>query len=238
MYSPGYLQGSVSSQPTNTSMLSSTLPSNSYGVQPSINDNLRKACMGKAQSSGGLGVIDFKNELIKYFPQDRDVILASRRKDLHQYCSALLQYQQQVELQQSQSPMYTGGMYNTSTGGYNPGIPYDPQSSFVSPGIGIMYTPTRVSSSDASSQLSQSEEKGTFYTDKNKRWCRCNAHVAAKGNIDNPYALCTHSVGRDGRVSCEDYYRNEYHLPDNELHALADLKGKTYEEYRALLGYN
>lgn len=183
---------------------------------PGIGERLRKACMGRANAAGGLDVIEFKRELAKWFSADEtNTIMKSRRGDLQPYCTALLEHQVKIEKEQSQSPSYSGGVYNTLTSSYTPATIYDSSS-------GINY-------SDKSNPIA--------YSDKNKRWCRCVAHVSAKRNVNNPYAVCTHSVGRDGRVSCEDYYRNEYHLPADELDALATLKGKTPQQYASILGY-
>ena len=50
------------------------------------------------------------------------------------------------------------------------------------------------------------------YSEQDKSYCRCVAHVAAKGNVRSPYAVCTSRVGHTPgeRISCTNYYSNEY----------------------------
>lgn len=81
---------------------------------------------------------------------------------------------------------------------------------------------------------------GNRLNEEQKKYCRCVYHVAAQQTLDclrrrkwtdndqkcyNPYAICSKSVQRKGRVEC---YKNTNlrNLPPKEQKALAALKNK------------
>lgn len=57
-------------------------------------------------------------------------------------------------------------------------------------------------------------------TPEQEKWCRCVLEVAAKGN--NPYAVCSKSVGTSYRKCTENYY-DFPNMPLPQLQAYADL---------------
>ncbi len=69
---------------------------------------------------------------------------------------------------------------------------------------------------------------GAPLSDKEKKWCRCVAHVSANPSSYNPYAVCAKSVGTTAS-SCSPWY-DYSSMPRQEVEALAKLKGKTVEE--------
>ena len=77
-------------------------------------------------------------------------------------------------------------------------------------------------------------------TEKDKKYCRCLAHVAnsdrAQDGLTNIYAVCHASVKPAGNPKCDDYYAEEYHDNEEEMEALAKIKGFTYDEFMEKLG--
>lgn len=81
--------------------------------------------------------------------------------------------------------------------------------------------------------------RGNKLTEENKKYCRCVLHVAAQQSSDclenrkwgtkncyNPYAVCTQSTHRKGRMLCfKDTHLSV--LPTKELKGLAHLKRLT-----------
>jgi len=90
--------------------------------------------------------------------------------------------------------------------------------------------------------------KGTPLNKKQKKYCRCIAHISGKNEewcnkhgawkrgykkgCTNMYSICTKSVGRTGRFKCAPYYNLEG-MPAKEVKALADTKGKSVEEFKS-----
>lgn len=72
------------------------------------------------------------------------------------------------------------------------------------------------------------------YTEQDKKNCRCQAHVALKGQVDSIYGVCNSRVGHTpGKVlRCADYFQTEYILSDEEISALAKYKGKDPNSYK------
>lgn len=56
---------------------------------------------------------------------------------------------------------------------------------------------------------------GNVLSEKQKNYCRCTLHVAQKGNVNNPYAVCAKSVGTTFR-DCWKYYDFDK-MPSAEL---------------------
>lgn len=53
----------------------------------------------------------------------------------------------------------------------------------------------------------------------------------------NPYPVCRSRMKNlRPQVRCSEYYANEWRPSESELHALAELHKKSYEEYKAYLG--
>ena len=92
--------------------------------------------------------------------------------------------------------------------------------------------------------------RGTPLNKKQKDYCRCIAHVAAKNpewcfkhqawkrakkgdKCLNPYAICTKSTKRRGRFYCTKYYDLE-NIPIEEVKALASMKGMSVSEFKKL----
>lgn len=61
-------------------------------------------------------------------------------------------------------------------------------------------------------------------TEEQKKYCRCVMHVSDK-KVDNPYAVCTKSVGRDTKVNCYPEY-NFANIPLAESMAYLHREGK------------
>jgi len=64
---------------------------------------------------------------------------------------------------------------------------------------------------------------GSNLTELNKKYCRCLVHVS--GKVNNPYAVCTKSVGREGSPKCFDEF-DFNHIPKDELERYLEWKGK------------
>lgn len=60
-------------------------------------------------------------------------------------------------------------------------------------------------------------------SEQNKKYCRCQMHVA--GKVDNPYAVCTSRVGREGNPKCYDEFDFD-NIPSDEVKAYMKWKGK------------
>lgn len=79
-------------------------------------------------------------------------------------------------------------------------------------------------------------------SDKQKKWCRCIIEVQAKGKVNNPYAICSKSVGTSYRYCSVNYdwYAMEYEqlIAWCQLHKVESKGLKTREELiRAILQY-
>lgn len=107
---------------------------------------------------------------------------------------------------------------------------------------------------DGNTKNKKNKKKSYFIEDnplttKEKKYCRCLAHVSAQNdskcyNKDeewkkgknsskgcvNPYGICTKSVGRKGkRVECLKYY-NLDNIPKAEVSGIAGIHGKTIRQ--------
>lgn len=80
------------------------------------------------------------------------------------------------------------------------------------------------------------EKLGTEMAEKHEKWCRCVAHVATQKSVDNPYAICSKSIGKHGTNECLQYYNLDA-MPQNEVRALAKLKKMTVSEMRKKAEY-
>ena len=63
-------------------------------------------------------------------------------------------------------------------------------------------------------------------TEQQKRYCRCVLKVSKQWPKYNPYAVCTHSLHRTGKVSCGGYY-SEYgfeNFDEDQLRGYATMK--------------
>ena len=79
-------------------------------------------------------------------------------------------------------------------------------------------------------------------TEQDKKYCRCVLHVSSDQGEDcildgfkgdgcyNPYAVCTKSTGRKGRVECFLNY-DLNNIPPKEREALIHLKYKLLKKY-------
>ena len=71
---------------------------------------------------------------------------------------------------------------------------------------------------------------------KNPEWCYKHEawkHVNPKSPCYNPYAICTKSTRRRGRVYCTKYYDLE-NMPIKEVRSLALMKGLSVSDYKKL----
>jgi len=73
--------------------------------------------------------------------------------------------------------------------------------------------------------------------DRERAYCRCLLHVAARtlygrgDRTNNPYAICTSSVGTQAQRCSEHYVFDE--IPEDELRAWARMHGKSTKGNRA-----
>lgn len=61
---------------------------------------------------------------------------------------------------------------------------------------------------------------GTTLSSEEQAFCRCVAHVEAKGSARNPYAVCAKSVGTTSRRCGQEYEFSNF--PDDELIGYAE----------------
>jgi len=91
----------------------------------------------------------------------------------------------------------------------------------------ITYPPLNTQHSSHSSPISSSGipkasyfKPDTTLSPEEQAFCRCVAHVEAKGTARNPYAVCAKSVGTTSRRCGQEYEFSNF--PDSELIGYAE----------------
>jgi len=197
------------------------------------NKKLELALIGKTKSSGGLNVNELKNLLAKYTNVNVEILKDLSRKELEAYGKKNLN--KKVKTPKS-SPKKKNNKEKTP---------------ILNERLELLKKSTEHALSPRKqSPLSNKYDQGK-YTEIEKKYCRCIAHVIKKGNVTkkspsskkggpyNPYAVCQSSVKpsrKHGVIKCSKYYANDYNLKENdEFIPMAKFHSKSPVEYNIFL---
>lgn len=203
------------------------------------NKRLELALMGKSKSSGGLNVNELRILLAKNTNVNIEKLKDFSRKDLENYGNKMLNKKstnKKVKTPKS-SPVKKSKIINE-------------RMELLKKSTEYSLSPRRPAS--VQKNISQNKYDKGEYTDIEKRYCRCIAHVVKKGNVTkkskvspkkggpyNPYAVCQNSVKpprKNGVIKCSKYYANEYNLEENdEFIPMSKFHDKTPIEYHKFL---
>lgn len=209
------------------------------------NQKLELALMGKTKSSGGLNVNELKILLAKNTNVDIVNLKDLSRKELEAYGKKMLNKKMKTPKSSSRkiktprsSPKKKNNKIKT------------PKSPILNERLELLKKSTEYALSPKKSPFSNKYDQGQ-YTEIEKKYCRCIAHVTKKGNVTkkspsskkggpyNPYAVCQSSVKpprKHGVIKCSKYYANDYNLKENdEFIPMAKFHGKSPVEYNNFL---
>ncbi|MDB4769526.1 hypothetical protein OAG24_01035 [bacterium] len=192
-----------------------------------VSARMLKACQGYTRSQGGLNLAEFKRALKRKYPGRKEKIDKSSRQKLNEMCKP----KRKVKSTRKYTKMRTiSGVKSRSRS--------RPKSGSRSK------SRTRSRSRSLTRSKSRPRSKGSLTS----RYCRCVAKVTAKNpkkcyskgkftsgpGCYNPYAICTSSVGRTGKVKCGKYYSSGA-LTKGQTAALARSKGVSSTRFKQIL---
>jgi hypothetical protein len=194
-----------------------------------LNDErLKLGLMGKTRSSGGLNISELRSFLSEKIKVDIEDLENYTRKELEDYGTKRLK----IKLQKRQSPT---------------------KSKISKERLNLVRRSLEFSLSPKRSNKTTNRKNIKEYSDIEKRYCRCLAHVIREGKVNSPYAVCHASVKPPNKkelieryggkradynntISCSSYYANEYDLEKNgEFESVAKFHGKSFRNYQDFL---
>lgn len=190
-----------------------------------INDKkLESALMGKTKSSGGLNIDELRSLLERKMDLNVDNLKKLSRKELETYG---LKMSNNKSIPKKVKPS---------------------NSNFSNERFELLKKSTSPKKINSTNKYYQGK-----YSETEKKYCRCIAHVVKKENVTktsqlsprksrgpyNPYAVCQNSVKpnrKNGVIECSKYYANDYNLKENdEFIPMAKFHHKTPTQYSKFL---